>query len=259
MTAILGFNCTDGILMLADSEESTSNGTKSESDKLYRFIFPQGTIVMGGSGDSHLIECAYQELQEELKGGFSDGEDIKQRLNAFTSRFFDETIGAYRGFASDLVPQLSMLIAISSRQHTWLFKWNHNRVVLIPETRHTSTGGGDIQMHPLLRGVQFATPCASMLLHGIRIMLQTKKIVIGVGGKIDALALYRGGSTRFFGTDMTRSVEDLLEQIERYNNEVLFTVISDVFSKEENDDQILPKLGIDIGLFREKYRSIVKP
>src|SRR5271154_3125393 len=98
MTAILGFNCADGILMLADTEESTSLGTKSESDKLYRFIFPLGTVLTGGSGDAHLIECANQELQGFLADGFVPREDIKHKLNDFASRFFDETVGAYRGF-----------------------------------------------------------------------------------------------------------------------------------------------------------------
>jgi len=259
MTAILGFNCTDGILMLADTEESTSNGTKSESNKLYRFIFPNGTVLMGGSGDAHLIECANQELQQELSGGFSDGEDIKQRLNEFTSRFFDETIGSYRGFTSDIVPDISMLIAISSRGQTWLFLWEHNRVVLVPEYHHASIGVGKIQMDPMLRRVQFSVSCYSMLFYGVRIMLQSKEIVLGVGGKTEAIAIQRDNSTRFFGTETTRLIEDLIGGIEEYNSRLLFCVISDVFSNGTLDDPILAKIGEDIGRYREKYRSIVKP
>ena len=286
VTAILGFNCTDGVLMLADTEESTSMGTKSESDKLYRFFFPPGivavggadkiyhpivpagivasvgscgTVVMGGAGDAHLIECANQELQQHLNTGFADGEDMKVRLNEFTSRFFNETIGAYRGFASDIVPNLSMLIAINSRNQTWLFKWEHDRVVLIPKHRHSSIGAGRIQMDPMLRNVQFSMPCSSMLLHGVRIMLQTKNIVVGVGGKTDAMALHRDNSTRFFGTVVTRQIEDLIEEIETYDVHVLYSVISDVLGNVASDDPNFAKLGGDIGMFREKYRAIVKP
>jgi 20S proteasome alpha/beta subunit len=34
MTAILGFNYLDGVLMMADTEETTSFAIKSETDKL---------------------------------------------------------------------------------------------------------------------------------------------------------------------------------------------------------------------------------
>ena len=63
VTAIVGFNYLDGVLMLADTEESLGEGAKSECDKLYRFSFPGGTVIAGGAGDSHLIDCANQEMQ----------------------------------------------------------------------------------------------------------------------------------------------------------------------------------------------------
>lgn len=62
MTAVIGLSFLDGILMMADTEESTSVYTKSECDKLYRFLFPAGTVVTGGAGESFLIDCANQEL-----------------------------------------------------------------------------------------------------------------------------------------------------------------------------------------------------
>jgi hypothetical protein len=36
MTAIIGFTCFDSVLMMADTEESTTQG-KSSCDKLYHF------------------------------------------------------------------------------------------------------------------------------------------------------------------------------------------------------------------------------
>jgi 20S proteasome alpha/beta subunit len=51
MTAILGLNYLDGVLMMADTEETTSTATKSECDQLYRFTFPIGTVITGGAGD----------------------------------------------------------------------------------------------------------------------------------------------------------------------------------------------------------------
>jgi 20S proteasome alpha/beta subunit len=102
MTAILGMNYLDGVLMMADTEETTSMATKSEADKLYRFIFPVGTVLLGGAGDAHLIECANQDLHQYFaKGGMqkpdtkATPEEIHSGLNAFAQKFFKETTGQY--------------------------------------------------------------------------------------------------------------------------------------------------------------------
>jgi 20S proteasome alpha/beta subunit len=62
MTAIVGFTCLEGVMMMADTEETTSADTKSDCDKLYHFPSPDGIVVTGGAGDAHLIECANQEM-----------------------------------------------------------------------------------------------------------------------------------------------------------------------------------------------------
>jgi hypothetical protein len=63
MTAIIGFTCFDSVLMMADTEESTTQG-KSSCDKLYHFPSPSGYVLTGGARDAHLIDCANQELQK---------------------------------------------------------------------------------------------------------------------------------------------------------------------------------------------------
>jgi 20S proteasome alpha/beta subunit len=63
MTAIVGINYLDGVVMMADTEESIGSDSKSDCEKLRRFIFPvgkppmktAGTVLTGGAGDSHLM------------------------------------------------------------------------------------------------------------------------------------------------------------------------------------------------------------
>ena len=287
MTAILGMNCTDGVLLLADTEETTSIGTKSEADKLYRFFFPagivaaggadrmyrlivpagivaaggaSGTVVMGGAGDSHFIECANQELQEFLQKGFKQGENIKAKLNDFARMFFRATVGEYRGFAAEIIGYLEpqMLIAISSAGQTWLFRWQRDRVKLVPKLGHTSIGCGMIQMHPMLRELQFSFSCEAMLFHGIRIMLQTKKTVQGVGGRTEAIALLNDGTTQFFPTRVTRLVEELVEDIAEYNIHIVNRLVCEAMSNAEWGESALGKLPDDIRRFRDRYMKIFK-
>jgi hypothetical protein len=281
-------NCTDGVLLLADTEETTSIGTKSEADKLYRFFFPagivaaggtdrmyrlivpagivaaggaSGTVVMGGAGDSHFIECANQELQEFLGKGFKQGENIKAKLNDFARMFFRATVGEYRGFAAEIIRDLEMemLIAISSAGQTWLFRWQRDRVKLEPKLGHTSIGCGMIQMHPMLRELQFSFTCEAMLFHGIRIMLQTKKTVQGVGGRTEAIALLNDGATQFFPPRVTRLVEELVEDIEKYNIHIVNRLVCEPMSNAEWGESALGKLPDDIRKFRDRYMKIFKP
>jgi hypothetical protein len=156
----VGFTYLDGVLMMADTEETTSISTKSECDKLYRFIFPIGTVITGGAGDSHLIPYANQRLHEFfIRGGAqnpntkSKPEELLAGLDEFARDFFEETLRPYAGFAAELVPSFEMLIALNYDKQSYLFHWADNRVVWV--TQHISIGSGVIQLSPMLRDVQF--------------------------------------------------------------------------------------------------------
>jgi len=128
LTAILGFNCTDGILMLADTEETLSNESKSETDKLYRFRFYQktvkyesGAVLTGGSGDASLIDYANQEMECFFGSDELNVSNIPDSLARFASKFFRATLRDYRGFPAELIPSIEMLIGVEFRGETSYF------------------------------------------------------------------------------------------------------------------------------------------
>jgi 20S proteasome alpha/beta subunit len=270
MTAILGMNYLDGVLMMADTEETTSMATKSEADKLYRFIFPVGTVILGGAGDAHLIECANQDLHQYFaKGGMqkpdtkATPEEIHSGLNAFAQKFFKETTGQYKGLASDLVPTFEMLIAINYEKRSYLFRWTHNRVVWIPSHQHTSIGSGMIQIHPMLRDVQFAATKESSLFLGVRMMFHAKRIVQAVGGKTEAIALQHDGATHYFGLETTKKVEDLVVNFEQFLNKFVYLAVSNVSPTvaelDKNVEKGFAELSKLLHQYRKTYREILTP
>jgi 20S proteasome alpha/beta subunit len=270
MTAILGMNYLDGVLMMADTEETTSSFTKSECDKLCRFIFPIGTVITGGAGDGHLIECANQEMHQFFaKGGGQSPdvkwtpEDILAALNTFAQNFFRETIGQYEGLAADLVPNFAMLVAVNYEKRSYLFRWEGNRVVFIPSPLHASIGSGMIQLNPMLRDVQFSASKESMLFLGVRMMFHAKRIVQAVGGKTEAIALENAGTTHYFGMEAAQKVEDLVINLEKFLNLFVYTSVSNIFTPVKNLDKNveegfaqLPDL---LRKYREEYRAILTP
>jgi hypothetical protein len=275
VTAILGMTYLDGVLMMADTEEWLGGDAKSECDKLYRFIFPIGTVIMGGAGDSHLIECANQELHQFFATGGAQTPDQKitpestlGALNAFAAKFVKDTAKPYRGFALESVPVIEMLIALNcNNEQTLLFRWTHGRVVWIPPSHHSSVGSGRAQLQPLLRDVQFIASKECMLFHGIRMMFHAKRGVRDVGGKTEAVALQNDGGTHYFGTDAMQKVEEFVRNYEQFKTKVLDTDITTIACA---DPRIEPELEANVGenlsglagifvQYRNAYKDILKP
>jgi hypothetical protein len=268
MTAIVGFNYLDGVLMMADTEETTSEATKSECDKLCRFTFPIGTVITGGAGDSHLIEYANQRLRQFFYEGGGQNPQVKSKpeellagLNEFAGKFFRETLGPYKGFAAGLVPTFEMLIALNYDKQSYLFHWIDNRVVFV--SQHTAIGSGMIQLHPMLRDVQFAATKESTLFMGLRMMFHAKRIVKSVGGKTEAIALENDGTTHLFGLDTTQQVENLVINFEQFLTKFVYTLVSnistDVRELEENVASDLKGIPELLRQYRERYRTIMTP
>ena len=267
MTAIAGFNCLDGVLMLSDSEETTSSFTKSDCDKLYPFSFPIGTVLTGGAGDGHLIDCANQELHQffarggaETSGVPLDGEQIRLALNEFAREFFEKTVGPSQG-------SLEMLIAVNHhKRQTLLFHWNKNRVLWIPPERHECIGSGAIQLHPMLRDFQFSTSIETALFCGLGMMFHAKRIVQGVGGKTDAIALLHNGIRHTFGTANTERIESLVSNFEQFLTKFVYTTVSNVHAinpkiqaeLDENAERSFSLVSEEFRRIREHYRELLE-
>lgn len=231
VTAIVGFSYLDGVLMMADTEETTSASTKSVCDKLFRFTFLVGTVITGGAGDSSLIEYANQELRNFFQRGGGQDPDRKvtpkellDALNGFARKFFRETLAPYRGFDSDLVPRFEMLIALNYEKSSYLFHWVDNRIVYIPHAM--SIGTGMIQLHPMLSDFNFQATKETMLFTGLRMMFHAKRTVQGVGGRTEAIALENAGASYYIGTDTTQQVETLVIDFEQFLDKFVYTMVS---------------------------------
>jgi hypothetical protein len=263
MTAIIGFGYLDGVLMLADTEETTSGYTKSECDKLYRFIFPQGTVVTGGAGDSHFIDCANQELFTFMQK-FNAKKSWHVQLSKFTKTFWKESIMPHQRFPQDLIPNIEMLIAINANKKTALFRWHKNKLLWVPAYRHVSIGCGEVQIHPMLRDVQFPATWESTLFYGIRMMFHAKRIVQFVGGKTEAIVLSNDGLSRIFNLETTQKIEDLVVNFEQFIDKVIYSSVSNVSQVVKGVDENVAdflhnSLPTCLHQYREEYRRILAP
>lgn len=269
MTAILGFSCLDCVLMMSDTEETTSEGTKSDCDKLYRFNAPFGTVLTGGAGNAHLIDCANQELHKYFGHGMPGTSDVAvtpdlvlNGLNLFAQQFFSETIGECEDTDQDIPGYFELLIAVNiHKKQTYLFKLLGNRVLWLAPPRHECIGSGVHVIHPMLRDFQFVPTKETALFCGIRMMNRAKRIMPGVGGKTEAIALLNTGTTAYFGTANTALIEALAANFEEFLDRVVYTAVSNV-SKEfpeidANCEQSIEDLPEALKKYRDRYKELL--
>jgi hypothetical protein len=189
-----------------------------------------------------------------------------ETLNGFAAEFFEKVVSPLKGFAYE--PAIEMLIAVNcNKKSTLLFKWKQNRVLWVAPPHHASIGSGVIQIHPMLRDVQFAASKECMLFHGLRMMFHAKRAVVGVGGKTEAVALQNDGATHYFGTIATQKIEELIVNYEQFKTTVLD---GDVSTIAVTDPQIEPEMEANVEKnfaqlpsllkeYRQAYKEILKP
>lgn len=266
MTAIIGFTCFDSVLMMADTEESTTQG-KSSCDKLYHFASPSGHVLTGGAGDGHLIDCANQELATFLAKGMPGTpahapltpQLILDGLNIFGQKFFKETTETYQAAGLDPAPDFEMLIAVNVlKKETFLFKLSLNKVLWIAAPNHKVIGCGDLVIHPMLRDFQFVPQKEAALFCGIRMMYHAKNTIPGVSGKTDAVALLNNGDMLFYGTPNTALIEGLVTNFEEYVDKFVYTSVSNVSKEFAEIDENCEKSFQDVPDVLKQYRNKYK-
>lgn len=269
MTAIIGFTCLDSVLMMADTEESTTGG-KSSCDKLYHFPSPTGYVLTGGAGHAHLIDCANQALQKFFTAGMpgtppnapATPDLVLEGLNIFAQKFFSETVEQYKAAGLDPDLDFELLIAVNIFKHgTNLFRLYLNKVLMIAPPNHTVIGCGDLVIHPMLYEFQLTPQKDTALFCGIRMMYIAKNTIPGVSGKTDAVALLNNGDMLFYGTLNTARIESLVANFDDYLGKFVYTSVSNVSKEFPEIDENCEKGFQDVpGILkdcRDKYKGIL--
>ena len=267
MTAIVGMKYFDGILMLADSEESFGNIGKSESDKLCRFGFlgeanNVGTVITGGAGDAHFIDCANQELAAFLNSSFDGAASIHANISKFAFQFWVDSIQPFNGFEQSYIPEFDMLIAVNYKQKTELFNWKKNKVLYV-SSNAACVGAGELQIHPMLRDIQdLQSNVEAMLFYGIRILRHAKRLVQSVGGQTEAMALDDDGATTIYGRSTVKKIEDVELNLDNFVHKLIYLSISNITQKfadvDKNVESFVKGLPEIVLGYREQYKNILQ-
>jgi len=255
MTAIVGLHCSDGVLLLADTEETISQESKAECDKLAILQFLHGRMLMGGAGTAHFIEYAEQMIEREFLTIPRTWPEILADTNVLYKKINKDTLGFYKGFAREFIPDgIELLTAINSNGQTVLFRWQDSSVVAVDPRKHDSVGCGIYQTHALLRDINLRLGADGMLFYGVRLMRQAKRGVVGVGGKTEAMVLHHDGTVGIFSTGITAQIEELISDVDAFTHGSFLSLIADVYSKDEEFEHLLSQVADKIREYRKNYR-----
>jgi len=246
VTAILGFTCTDGILIFGDSEGSYAV-TKAECDKVRRVKTGFGMVVAGISGTIDDGDYALHRLsRHDLKAG--KWEEVEESLDGLAHTIYAE-VGSL---------DLDMLLAVRPphlNDGARMFRWLGSYVY--PIKQHACAGSGAMHLDPQLRMLDFTGPSDDMFLFGVKLILDAKRFVQGVGGDTDAILLSNEAKvSKQWGAGTVREMESLVYDIEMFFHRGILGLIAGNFKPEEakNNWQLTADA---LDRYRERCRQIL--
>lgn len=214
VTIIAAFQCSDGLLMCADSEQTISVESKSQTRKIFASRYDFGSVAIGGAGDASLIEYVQQRLHRDLTFNPPTLATFESSLVTYADDVFDKQIRPYATFPSNYIPEFELLIGLQMNGEYRLYRWERNFVYHVP-SGHTSIGIGTLQSESLMGNQQLLwLPANQMLFSALRMMLRVKQLVQGCGGKTEVLCLSNDGSLISLPTRYIDAIEHLVDEVD---------------------------------------------
>ena len=254
VTSIAGFQCFDGLLMCADSEETIFTESKSQVRKIDAFRVSHASVAIGGAGDTYLIEYVQLKLQQAMQEECPTWENVDPWLTEFVGNIWDTCIRPFRGLGER--PHPEFLIGLRMFGTYSLYRWIENRIHEIPNRRHVSIGTGIAQSEPLLSDLQeFCFPVDQMLLYAVRAMLRVKQLVQGCGGKTEVVFLRNDGLIVRPATIHVDVIEYLVEEIDHFLLADTYRFISGHVQIDDTED--LRRQTETLKEFRTRYKNAI--
>jgi hypothetical protein len=109
MTAIAGFNCIDGIVIAADTEE-TYGDDKVYAHKLFPAERPTSRVCVAGAGPAYLIDYANEQIIAAVDAGISNSMTFKSSLIDLLDNLYRDKFKRYP-VDSQLELRIQLLVA----------------------------------------------------------------------------------------------------------------------------------------------------
>src|ERR1700690_758941 len=259
MTVIAGFRCQDGIVICADTQETVTDFSKRNVNKVKverRYIHsadPSGTSVavsFCGAGDGAFIDHLTSKAWKNAKDASSLDEACDQMEATIKNEY--QEYGTI--FQQGLCPSVELIYGVKHDQDSRLFQ-AYGPVV--NEVEEYCSGGIGSYMVDYLAARMYRPTLHECVILAAYILSQAKEHVVGCGGDSHIAVLRHDGASGLVDRSRVEAITKVLDATDRHLGEVLLasadlrttadvseklTIVADMirFHRESATDELAP-------------------
>jgi hypothetical protein len=246
MTAIAGFNCVDGIVLAADTEESYGeSGDKAYANKLFPVERKHANLCVAGAGTGYLIDYAKEKIISALEDTKNNAE-FEIRLSEVLNALYADD-GEFRKYpvASPAYLAIQLLVGVQFRKESdpskWeestLFECESNLVTQVPLGRGRILGAGELLKETASQFTGWGLSAALAEWTSFYIIYEAKRRYGGIGGKTHTCTIWADGKKMVYpmgkdARDKEAVLDDGLPRITQLLMLSLDPAVSDSRSKD---------------------------
>lgn len=240
MTAITAFQCHDGLVMAADTEE-TYPDNKAYSFKLFPVERDDKRLCVSGAGGGYLIDYAKDQIVAALDAGIADMASFEIRLREVMRNLYEKEFPLYP-VDHESERQIQLLVGAQFKgRSAWflpsLFECQSNLVTKLTNVaqRGRILGSGEVLKETVAQFARWGLDVELAELVSFYIMYEAKRNFSGVGGKTHVFTMRRDGTTNYYTGRHLRERESVLDGFRGIAQLLLFALEPSVSENKAND------------------------
>ncbi len=219
MTAIAAFQCSDGLVMAADTEE-TYPDNKVYTFKLFPVERPGKRLCVAGSGVGYLIDYAKDQIITALDSGLTNEADFHERLREIMRGLYEKDFTLYP-VDRQSERQMQLLVGVQftdpANPASWLrpslFECQSNLVTLLTNVaqRGRILGAGELLKETVVQFANWGLDVELAWRVSLYVMYEAKRRLAGVGGKTHIFTMRNNGTFDYYRGKHLREQEAVLD------------------------------------------------
>jgi hypothetical protein len=210
MTAIIGFNCVDGVVLAADTEEVYGEShDKAYAHKLFPVERDTANLCVAGAGPGYLIDYAKDQIVnvlETCKDNLEAKDELSKVLNSLYS-------GEFKNYPSENIA-IQLLVGVQLRSHSERSKWGEstlfecesNLVTQVPLGRGRILGSGELLKETVNQFAGWGLTASLADWVSTYVTFEAKRRYGGIGGRTHTCTIWNDGRKMVY--PMGRDVQD---------------------------------------------------
>jgi hypothetical protein len=198
MTAVVGFCCSDGIVISAETEESYGENDKAYSHKIFPLEREHCKLAVAGAGSGYLIDYANAQIATAIQSGITNSADFESQLRKILTQLYSRD---FKHFPVNQNAELQIQLLVGAQfrvdskwQEPVLFECRSNLVTVLQRHRPSCMlGAGELLKETARQFAAWGLDVHTAEWASVYLIHEAKHRYGGVGGKIHSITMENDG------------------------------------------------------------------